>query len=122
MPRRKLESTPEPVPAAPGTESRSNSIRQDGASVLISVRARPRAHGERIEPEREGAWPISVRAAPSEGAANEAVLKLLARALGRPARTCSVWRGQRGREETVRVESMDVQAARLKLEEFAGQG
>jgi uncharacterized protein YggU (UPF0235/DUF167 family) len=97
----------------------TDSVRPDGADVLIAVRAKPRAHADSIEPEKDGAWPVSVRAAPSEGAANAAVLVLVARALERPASTCSVHRGRRGRDKVVRAAGLDAETARAKLQRFA---
>jgi uncharacterized protein YggU (UPF0235/DUF167 family) len=94
-------------------------VRQDGSDVLIAVRARPRAHAEKIEAQRDDAWPISVRAAPSEGAANGAIESLLARVLGRAPSTCSVARGHRSRDKVVRVQNMDAEDARRALEAIA---
>lgn len=98
----------------------TTSVREDGTAVLISVRARPRAHINSLQPEREGAWPVSVRAAASEGVANAAVLAVLARAVGRPPSTCSLWRGARSRDKVVRVEAMSASEARARLEKFVG--
>ena len=50
---------------------------------------------------RDGALVVRVTAAPVEGAANEAVARAVARALGVPASAVAIERGQRGRRKVL---------------------
>ncbi|SNS71910.1 hypothetical protein SAMN06295955_10478 [Sphingopyxis indica] len=51
----------------------------------------------------DGAVLVRVTAAPADGAANEAVLKLLAAALGRPRRDLTLLRGASARVKLVGI-------------------
>jgi len=57
-----------------------------------------------------------VTAPPVEGRANEALLRLLAEALGVPRASLRIVRGQRGREKLVAVEGLDAAEVRERLE------
>lgn len=52
---------------------------------------------------RDGVLAVRVTAPPVEGAANEAVVRLLAEALGVPATGIAIERGARGRRKVVSV-------------------
>jgi uncharacterized protein (TIGR00251 family) len=67
------------------------------------VRVQPRAAGDAVLGWREGTLRVRVTAPPVEGAANLAVTRLLARALGVAPSTVAVVRGDRGRDKLVRV-------------------
>ncbi|WP_062115537.1 DUF167 family protein [Aureimonas sp. AU40] len=74
--------------------------------MLLSVRLTPRASSDRvdgIELSPDG-WRIEarVRAVPEKGFANEALIRLLAEALGVPKSTLSLASGSKGREKRVR--------------------
>ena len=71
------------------------------------MRVQPRASREGIAGAREGALLVRVSAPPVEGAANEALTRLLARALGLPASAVTVERGATGRDKIVRLEGAD---------------
>ena len=57
-----------------------------------------------------------VTAPPVEGRANEALLRLLAEALGVPKTSLRIVRGQRGRKKLVVVEELDAAEVRRRLE------
>jgi len=57
-----------------------------------------------------------VTALPVEGRANEALLRLLAEALGVPKTSLRIVRGQRGRKKLVVVEELDAAEVRRRLE------
>lgn len=80
--------------------------------VTFSVRVKPRAHRDAVLGEREGALEVSLRAAPVDGAANAALLELLADTLGVPRRNVSLLRGDTARNKVVRVEG--VSAAQVR--------
>lgn len=78
--------------------------REDG---LIALRVTPGASADAVALDRtpDGAPLLRVRvtAPPADGAANAAVLKLLARALGAPKSALSIERGASGRDKLVRL-------------------
>jgi uncharacterized protein len=87
------------------------------ADALITVRLTPRASRERLAPAPppgEG-FVAHVTAPPVEGAANEALCRLVARAASVPPSRVSVVRGQRGRQKVVRVEGVDAAALRERV-------
>ena len=69
----------------------------------IAVRVIPRAR--RTEPGgvRDGAYVIRLAAPPVDGAANEALVKWLASALGVPTRAVQILSGERGRRKRVAI-------------------
>ena len=71
--------------------------------MTFSVRVTPRASANAVGGERDGALVVRVTAAPAEGAANVAVVKALARALGIAASTVRIERGATGRTKVVSV-------------------
>lgn len=82
---------------------------------MIAVHARPGARRSTIVGAHGDALAIRVAARPVEGAANRALLELLAETLGVPATRLSLEAGEHGRQKRVRVDGMDagVVAARL---------
>jgi uncharacterized protein YggU (UPF0235/DUF167 family) len=61
----------------------------------------PRAARTAVGGRREGALVVRVTAPPVEGAANEAVMQAVARALGVPSSAIAIERGQRGRRKVL---------------------
>ena len=68
----------------------------------IALRVTPGARSEAIE-LGAGVLLVKVRAKPQDGAANDAVLKLLAKALGIATSRCQLLRGATGRDKLVQV-------------------
>ena len=58
---------------------------------------------------------VAVTAPPVDGAANAAVVRALAEALGVPRRAVTIVRGETGRRKTVRIEGPDASAGRRRL-------
>jgi uncharacterized protein (TIGR00251 family) len=68
----------------------------------FACRVTPRAGHDSID--RDGAViRVRVTAAPEDGKANKAVLKLLAKALGVPASALELMRGQTARDKIIRL-------------------
>ncbi len=67
------------------------------------MRLQPRASRDEIAGERDGRILVRVTAAPLEGRANAALVKLIAKRAGVPKRAVSVVRGERTRDKLVRV-------------------
>jgi uncharacterized protein (TIGR00251 family) len=77
----------------------------------LEVRVIPRAGRSGFAGLREGALVVRLAAAPVEGAANEELIALLARALRIPKRDITIVSGERSRSKRVRIDGLD--AARV---------
>jgi uncharacterized protein (TIGR00251 family) len=88
-------------------------IRDDGDGVSFEVRVAPRASRQAIVGVRDGTLRVTLTAPPVAGAANDALRKLLAKALGVPKSSVEIVRGERARNKLVRVKGLD--ATRLEL-------
>jgi len=83
---------------------------------LVAIRVQPRASREGVKGVRGEAIAIQLKAAPVDGAANAALLKLLARVLKVPLISIELVRGATGRSKWIRVEGWtgeQLRAARL---------
>ncbi|MFI5307195.1 MAG: DUF167 domain-containing protein [Polyangiales bacterium] len=87
---------------------------RDGA-VCFQVRVSPRASREGLSGVHGGALKVSLTAAPVDGAANEALVALLAKTLRVPKRAVIIAHGEHGRTKSVRVEGVALAAARALL-------
>ncbi len=87
-----------------------------GPATEIPVRAQPGASRDEIVGVVDGVLRVRVSAPPVDGAANERLLRFLAKeVLHIPISTLSLSRGERGRDKGVRVE-MELEAVRQALE------
>ena len=91
------------------------SITQQGPDVLLPVKVVPKASRDRIVGELDGALKITVAAAPEKGAANRAVCKLLAKALGLRTAQVTVETGHGSPRKTLRVSGVAAETVRSKL-------
>ena len=84
-------------------------------AVRLAVRVQPRAARSRVVGRQGAALKVQVAAPPVDGAANAALVALLAEWLGVPRRTVRVLRGETGRDKLIEVEAADpaVLAARV---------
>jgi len=89
-------------PAEDGRHA-SGFVRDHPGGSLLVVRVTPRAGRAAIGGERDGALLVRVAAPPVEGAANAAVIELVARALRLPRRAVSIIGGGRAREKRLAV-------------------
>jgi uncharacterized protein (TIGR00251 family) len=89
------------------------------AGTLVPVRVKPRGRANIIEGVRNGMLLVSVTAAPTEGAANAAVIEVLAAALGWPKSQVHIERGHKSREKIICLSSLSAEevCARLASEE-----
>jgi uncharacterized protein len=83
-------------------------LRADGDAVLLAVRVKPRGTRAAVEGERAGRLLVQVTAPPLDGRANEAVCRVLARAMGVAAGRVRIASGERGRDKLVRIEGVTV--------------
>ncbi len=90
-------------------------LRANGDGLTLRVRVQPRASRDALSGEREGALVVRLTAPPVEGAANEALARLLGKALGVAPSAVRVVRGASGRNKVVRVAGLDPATARERL-------
>ena len=83
--------------------------------VAIAVRVIPRAGRSGLAGTRGDALLVRLRSAPVEGAANEELIEVLARALQVPKRAVSIVGGDRSRQKVVRVAGLDAATAAARL-------
>lgn len=97
-------------------------IREDRDGVTLPVRVQPRASREGFGGEREGALVVRLTAPPVEGAANDALQRLLGRTFGVPPKSITILSGATGRNKRVRLPGLDTKRALERLEEALGHG
>jgi uncharacterized protein (TIGR00251 family) len=89
-------------------------VRRVGERLVFTVRVTPRASANAVAGERDGVLLVRVTAPPVDGKANEAVVALLARALGTPRGTVQVVGGASARTKRISVpRSADAALSRL---------
>lgn len=88
---------------------------RDGA-VTFRVRVTPRARKDAITGTHAGALKVSLTAPPVEGAANAALVKLLAKQLGIARQNVEITRGDASRDKVLRVRGVGVEAIRALTE------
>ena len=86
--------------------------------VELRVHVRPRAAQDSVGGTHDGALHVSVRAAPSDGAANAALCRALAQALGVRPRAVALLSGGKSRRKRVGVKG-DPEALRGALDLLA---
>ena len=83
--------------------------------VAITVRVIPRAGRSSLAGTRGDALLVRVQSPPVEGAANEELIEVLARALQVPKRAVTIVAGDRSRQKRVRVAGIDAATAAARL-------
>jgi hypothetical protein len=83
--------------------------------VRLGVRVVPRASRAEVGGIRDGRLVVRVTAPPVEGAANDAVLDVIAGALGIPRRAVSILAGATHREKTVVIVGLTEAEVRQRL-------
>ncbi len=78
-------------------------VRESDGEVRFAVRVQPRASRNAIGGVRNGALVIRLTAPPVEGAANEALTRLLAVRLNVPKSAVRIVSGERGRTKRIAV-------------------
>jgi uncharacterized protein len=84
--------------------------------MRLNVRVIPRSSKNALEWEQE-ALKVRLTAPPVDGAANEALIALLADRLGLPKLNISIVRGATGRQKIVEIMGMTAEAVEQKLME-----
>jgi hypothetical protein len=91
-------------------------------SARIRVRVTPRASRDELVGWREGVLRVRVAAPPVEGRANDAVARLLAKALGVPKSAVGIMSGAGAREKLVEVAGVEQAEAMRRLEAATSTG
>jgi uncharacterized protein (TIGR00251 family) len=91
----------------------------DKNGVLLAVRVKPRGSKNEVVGWRNGALVVVVTAAPSDGAANAAVIEVLAGALRCPKSTLMLARGHKSRDKQVRLLQLSLEEAHERLQHIA---
>ena len=89
-------------------------MREDGARLIVPVRVTPRARRNALALEG-GVLRAWLMAPPVEGAANAALLALLAERLTLPKRAVTLVRGEAAREKLVAIEGISAEVFRQRL-------
>ena len=97
-------------------------VRERGDSVRFAVRVQPRAARSTVEGVRDGALRVRLAAPPVDGAANEELVRLLARRLGVARRDVSIVGGATSRSKLVDVRGVSVEAVRSLVTEVESPG
>lgn len=97
-------------------------VRERGDSVRFAVRVQPRAARSTVEGVRDGALRVRLAAPPVEGAANEELVRLLARRLGVARRDVSIVGGATSRSKLVDVRGVSAEAVRSLVTEVESHG
>lgn len=94
-------------------------IEQRNDDVLLTVRVQPKSSRMAVRIEPDGLIRVSVTAPPAEGAANKALVEYLAGLFGLPKRAVAIHSGHKGRNKTVVLCGVTVEAVRTKLADAA---
>lgn len=86
-----------------------------GEGVRFAIHVQPRSKRPGIDGLHGDALRVRVQAPPVDGAANDAVVAVIAAALGVPARAVHIAAGQSGRQKLVDVDGISAPAAQARL-------
>lgn len=90
-------------------------LTEKAGAVTFAVRVQPRASESRIVGALEGALKVRLAAPPVDGAANEELVRLIARLFGVGQVSVEIRAGASGRQKLVRVHGVDTSEARRVL-------
>jgi uncharacterized protein len=79
--------------------------------IVISVRVIPRAGKSGVAGTRGAALLVRLQSPPVDGAANDELIRVIAKLLGVPKRAVAILSGERAREKRVRVTGIDAKTA-----------
>ncbi|RIL12653.1 MAG: YggU family protein [Proteobacteria bacterium] len=88
--------------------------------LTLKVLIAPRASRSRIMGIQAGRLKIAVTAAPVDGAANEALLKFLAKLFDHPKRAFGIERGQTSREKDLSISGLSAKLVTERLKSALG--
>lgn len=83
--------------------------------VILQVLVQPKARRNQVVGVHAGRLKVAVTAPPDRGAANEAVMRLIAEELGVPRTTIRLIRGATSRRKDLELQDLDVDTARDRV-------
>jgi uncharacterized protein (TIGR00251 family) len=89
--------------------------RDTADGLTLRVRVQPRSSKDSVAGEREGALVVRLKAPPVDGAANDALVRFLGKALDVAPSAVRIVSGAAGRNKLVAVAGIDVATARARL-------
>lgn len=95
-------------------------IRQQGETVVLSVKVQPRASRNQIGPVEGQELKVKVTAPPVDAAANDALVRLLAEQLDCPRGAVRMLRGQTSRHKVLAISGMSAEAVAARLAQTDG--
>lgn len=72
-------------------------------TMIIKVKVKPRSRKNEVRKLPDGSWVVCVKAAPTDGAANEMVREVLAEYLGKPKRNVIIKSGLASRFKLLEI-------------------
>ncbi|MFN7951741.1 MAG: DUF167 domain-containing protein [bacterium] len=90
-------------------------LRSVPGGVELAIRVKPRASRTALVGLREGAFEVRVAAPPVDDAANEELIRFLAKRLAVPQRDLSITRGERSRHKTIHAAGLSADQATARL-------
>jgi uncharacterized protein (TIGR00251 family) len=93
----------------------SEAVREDGAGTLILVFAVPRASRTELVGLHEGRLRLRVASPPVDGAANDAIIRFFAKALGVGKGAVEIRSGTTGRQKAIAVSGLKPVAVIARL-------
>jgi uncharacterized protein (TIGR00251 family) len=88
---------------------------QRNESVRVRIRVQPRASRTEIVGEHDGALKVRVAAPPVDGAANEELVRFIAKRMGVAQSRVRVTTGETGRSKVIEIDGVDVHSVRTAL-------
>lgn len=88
-------------------KERSRPSRPEASGVTLSLRIQPRASKNGISRMEDGSLKVRLTAPPVDGAANEALIAYLARALGVSKSSVEILSGHTSREKRIRISGVN---------------
>ena len=90
-------------------------IEQRDKAVRVRIRVQPRATRTEVAGEYDGALKVRVAAPPVDGAANDELVRFIARQVGVAQSRVRIVSGDAGRSKVLEIEGVDVQSVRGAL-------
>ena len=92
------------------------SVEEKNGQVLLRVRVQPKASRNAIRLEPDGRIRVALTAPPVEGAANKALIQLVAKKMGIPKAGVTLVRGQKARDKTLGLAGVTASQVRATIE------
>jgi len=87
-------------------------------SITFAVRVQPRAAKSGVVGELDGALKIRLAAPPVDGAANEELIRLLAKLFDAPRQRIAILSGQTSKNKIIRVRGISVEEVEQVLNQY----